>query len=331
MSSLHGTEIFMRSNESPAISIVIPAYNEAESISELVRSTDQAMSKHNERFEYVFVDDGSTDDTLRIMKAMQKKTARPITIVSLRKRSGKSTALSVGFEQARGSVIVTLDADLQDDPTEIMPLIRRLRDSKDLIVGWRKNRQDSTGKLHISYVFNWAVSSFFGLKLHDMNSGLKVMKAEVAREIPMYGELHRFIPVLAASRGFTVSEQPVRHARRKYGTSKFGIERSLAAFDLVTTLFLSGFRTRPLMIFGPVGLFLVVLGSVAITYLSILHFMGESIGTRPLLLFGVLFVLFGLQLLSTGLLGELISSFGARNLKPPVRSVLPYKPTSGRV
>ena len=307
--------------EMELISIVIPAYNEAESLSELVSRIEAAMKQHKTRFEYVFINDGSTDQTEKALRALQKKTVRPMTVVHLRKRSGKSAALDAGFQESSGDIIVTIDADLQDDPDEIMTVVSPLSDGNDLVVGWRKDRRDSRGKLHVSHLFNWAVSTFFGLKLHDMNSGLKAMRRSVIEEIRLYGELHRFIPVLAASRGFVVSEVPVNHYGRKYGKSKFGFERSFAAFDLLTTLFLNSFRTRPLMIFGPSGTILTVLGVGTLAYLSVLHFMGESIGRRPLLILAVLFVLFGLQLLSTGLIAELISSFGVRNLKHPIKEI----------
>lgn len=314
-------EISMPLKETELISIVIPAYNEAQSLPELVSSIDAAMKQHKARFEYVFINDGSTDGTEAALAAIEKKTVRPMTVIHLRKRSGKSAALDAGFLEANGDIIVTIDADLQDDPGEIMTLVSSMKNGSDLVVGWRKERQDSQGKLHVSRMFNWAVSTFFGLKLHDMNSGLKVMRRSVVEEIRLYGELHRFIPVLAAARGFVVSEVPVNHYGRKYGKSKFGIERSFAAFDLLTTLFLHSFRTRPLMIFGPWGVLLTALGGGALVYLSVLHFMGQSIGRRPLLILGVLFVLFGLQLLSTGLLAELISSFGVRNLKHPIKKI----------
>lgn len=301
------------------VSIVIPMFNERESIPELVRALESAFKTRP--VEYIFIDDGSTDGSYDALCSLQKKLRHASTIVKLRKRSGKSVALAEGFARIKGDVVVTLDADLQDDPREVPALLTKLNDGYDLVVGWRRYRNDSKGKLGVSYVFNWIVSWFTGLALHDMNSGLKVMTAEVVREIDLYGQLHRFIPVLASARGFKVTEVPIAHHARKYGQSKFGLERAFAAFDLVTTLFLSGYGTRPLMVFGPPGAILVTAGLIALTYLSYLHFMGQSIGTRPLLLLGVLFVLFGVQLLSTGLLGELISSMATARKRPPVRTI----------
>ena len=288
------------------LSIVIPLYNESESLRELVYAVNTAFQ--GIRFEYIFVDDGSTDGSFALLRDIQKKVKNPMTIVRLRKRSGKSAALAEGFIHAEGEIIVTMDADLQDDPTEARRLVGAMTDDTDLIVGWRKTRRDSQGKLGVSRFFNRSVSMSTGLMLHDMNCGLKVMRATVAREIDLYGELHRFIPVLAHARGFSVSEVVITHHERKYGKSKFGIERVFAAFDLLATLFLSGFGTRPMIVFGPPGVVLVAIGSIALIYLSALHFLGQSIGTRPLLLLGVLCVIFGVQLLSTGLLGELIIS-----------------------
>lgn len=288
------------------LSIVIPLYNESESLRELVHAVNTAFQ--GMRFEYIFVDDGSTDGSFALLRDIQKKVKDPMTIVRLRKRSGKSAALAEGFIHAEGEIIVTMDADLQDDPAEARRLVGAMTDDTDLIVGWRKTRRDSQGKLGVSRFFNRSVSMSTGLMLHDMNCGLKVMRATVAREIDLYGELHRFIPVLAYARGFSVSEAVITHHERKYGKSKFGIERVFAAFDLLATLFLSGFGTRPMIVFGPPGVVLVAIGSIALIYLSALHFLGQSIGTRPLLLLGVLCVIFGVQLLSTGLLGELIIS-----------------------
>lgn len=295
-------------------SIIIPLFNEKESLSELVRVTNKAFDETKKPIEYIFVDDGSTDGSYDILAAIQKKETHPMTIIRLRKRSGKSAALAQGFLRARGDIVVTMDADLQDDPFEARKLISKIDEGFDLVVGWRKKRNDSKGKLGVSHIFNWVVSAFSGLHLHDMNSGLKVMRKEVAQEVHLYGELHRFIPVLAHARGFRVTEVSIRHHARKFGTSKFGVERIFAAFDLFAVLFLSGFGTRPIIVFGPFGIFLIGLGLVALIYLSVLHFVGFTIGDRPLLLLGVLSVLFGLQLLSTGLLGELIisSSVGRR-------------------
>jgi len=300
------------------ISIVIPLFNERESLHELVRVTNKAFDEVKKSIEYIFVDDGSTDGSYETLVAIQKKEKHSMTIVRLRRRSGKSAAMAEGFLRVKGDIVVTMDADLQDDPFEARKLILKIDEGFDLVVGWRKRRNDSKGKLGVSYIFNWAVSVLSGLHLHDMNSGLKAMKKEVVEEVHLYGELHRFIPVLAYVRGFKVTERSIQHHARKFGKSKFGIERIFAAFDLFAVLFLSGFGTRPIIVFGPPGVVLIGLGFIALIYLSILHFIGFSIGDRPLLLLGVLSVLFGLQLLSTGLLGELIISSSVGRHRPSI-------------
>lgn len=302
------------------ISIVIPLFNERESLRELVAAVDKAFDGSN--LEYIFVDDGSTDGSFDLLSAIQKNEKNPMTIVRLRKRSGKSAALAEGFTHVQGDIVVTLDADLQDDPVEARKLVGKMTDATDLVVGWRKARRDSQGKLGVSRLFNWGVSMSTGLRLHDMNCGLKVMKVAVVREIDLYGELHRFIPVLAHARGFLVTEEVIKHHERKYGKSKFGMERVFAAFDLLATLFLSGFGTRPLIMFGPPGVVLVGLGIISLVYLSILHFLGQPIGTRPLLLLGALCVIFGVQLLSTGLLGELIISASVGRQRAPTEKLV---------
>ncbi len=302
-------------------SIVVPLYNERQSLAELLVKTDRAF-EGAAAIEYIFVDDGSTDGSFEELLSLRKKTKNRVTIVRMRKRSGKSAALAEGFGYVSGEYIVTLDADLQDDPFEAQKLVSSMRDAVDMIVGWRKHRKDSQGKLGVSMLFNRVVSFFFGIRLHDMNSGLKVMRKSVADEVALYGELHRFIPVLAHVRGFRVIEMPIVHHARKFGKSKFGIERIFAAFDLLSTFFLSGFGTRPLIVFGPIGAGLMGAGGIALIYLSALHFLGQSIGTRPLLLLGVLCIVFGVQLLSTGLLGELIISTSTGRKKASVASVI---------
>lgn len=303
------------------VSVVVPLYNEKESIPELVREVRGALTG-TYSYDMVFVDDGSTDGSFEALLEEKKTAKEPMMLVRLRKNSGKSVALAEGFSRAMGDVIVTLDADLQDDPSEIPLLIRKLSKNYDLVVGWRKDRHDSKGKLAVSRIFNRSVSLFSGVNLHDMNSGLKAMTREVAGEIQLYGELHRYIPVLAHALGFRVTEVAVSHHARKYGESKFGIERIFAAFDLLSTLFLREYGARPFVVFGSSGVVFVTLGLIILVYLSVIHFMGESIGTRPLLLFGVLAVIFGLQLVSTGLLGELVTKSGISREKRPVAEIV---------
>jgi len=304
------------------VSVVIPLYNERDSIPELLAGIRKALTGKYV-FEILCIDDGSTDGSFDVLRQEKKKSKEAImTLVRFRKNSGKSAALAEGFARASGDIVVTLDADLQDDAAEIPNLIRVLDGGYDLVVGWRKKRQDSRGKLTVSHVFNRSVSIFSGIHLHDMNSGLKAMKREVSSGIQLYGELHRYIPVLAHALGFRITEVPVSHHPRKYGNSKFGFERILASFDLVSVLFLQGYGTRPFVIFGPPGMVLIFIGFIVLMYLSVLHFLGEPIGTRPILLFGVLAVIFGLQLISIGLLSELVTKSGIRNEKRPVAQVI---------
>src|SRR5258706_1393777 len=288
-------------------SIVIPVYNEQESLPELVEIIEKTLQDGRGMFEYVFVDDGSTDRSFEVLLRIKKKLKRPCTVVRFRKNLGKSAALAVGFKRAKGEKIITMDADLQDDPREISKLIKKLDDGYDMVVGWRVNRNDKKSKIRMSYLFNFIVSWVGGLSLHDANCGLKAFRRSVAEEIHLYGELHRFMPLLALKKGFRVTEVPVAHHRRKYGMSKFGSVRIVhAAFDLVTAIFITSFKNKPLQIFGKLGLTCIILGILPLIYLSYLHFLGQSIGRRPLLLLGILFVLSGVQLFSTVLLGELI-------------------------
>lgn len=306
------------------LSIVIPVFNEHESLQELVRGIDDSLARITKNYEYIFIDDGSTDGSFGELKRIKNKSKVPVVIIRFRKNSGKSAALAVGFEKALGEIIVTMDADLQDDPEEILRMLSRLKSGFDMVVGWRTKREDRKGKIRLSKIFNFFVSKAGGVSLHDMNCGLKVFRRAVADEIDLYGELHRYIPVLAASRGFHVTEVPVVHHERKFGSSKFGTGRIFhAAFDLITTMFLMSFRNRPLQIFGPIGLLFIVSGIIPLLYLSYIHFLGQSIGTRPLLQLGILFMLFGVQIFSTGLIGELIISIRSHKGNYPIEEILP--------
>ena len=305
------------------ISIVIPVFNEKESLRPLVSGLMEVQTKTSEYFEYIFIDDGSSDGSFEELLHVKKTLKLDCKIIRLRRNLGKSAALSVGFVHARGAYVITMDADLQDDPNEIPGILGKLGEGYDLVVGWRQKRNDIGGKIRLSKVFNTVVSWMMKLPLHDMNCGLKGMRLVVAKEIDLYGELHRYIPVLAAARGFRVTEVAVRHHERVHGVSKFGFERVLRApFDLITTLFLTSYKTRPLHIFGLFGLLIGLMGIVPLLYLTYLHFIGISIGRRPLLQMGVLFVLFGVQLFSTGLLAELFVSSRAEKDTYPVREII---------
>ena len=289
------------------VSIVIPLYNERESIPDLMQKLEQINETRWKITEYIFVDDGSTDGSFAALRAYQGKTKRKLILIRFRKNLGKSAALSVGFSYAQGEYFVTLDADLQDEPSEIPLLLERLDSGSDLVIGWRQNRKDTLSKRLSSKIFNTVVAKLYNVSLHDMNSGLKAGKRAVTREVRMYGELHRFFPVLAAARGFVVSEVPVVHHLRSFGKSKYNSKRIIHAFfDLASTLFLTSFEHEPMQMFGATGGVGIIIGLMVLAYLSVLHFMGQSIGRRPLLFLGMLFVLFGMQMVSAGLLGELI-------------------------
>lgn len=297
------------------ISIVIPVHNERESLAELAGKIFAVFKKRH--FEVIFIDDGSTDGSFAELVRLKKLSGFQLTIVRLRRRCGKSTALAVGFSLCKGELVATLDADLQDDPGQLPKLISKLNSGYDLVLGWRQARQDPWTKVILSRIFNACVSTLSGIRLHDFNIGMKVLRRQVTREIDLYGELHRFVPLLAAARGFRVTEVAIEHHRRRYGKSKFGTGRVVrAAFDLLATLFILSFKKQPLHLFGVVGGVAAGIGVLILAYLSYLHFFGLAIGRRPLLLLGIMLVLFGVQLVSTGLLAELITSFQKKDLHP---------------
>ncbi len=288
------------------LSIVIPVFDEAGSLRELYRELCAVLASLPLRSEIIFVDDGSTDGSTAVLRELFEVDPR-VQVIEFRRNFGKSAALAAGFRAARGRFIVTLDADLQDDPSEIPKLLESLREA-DLASGWKTPRRDPWTKRFPSWVFNRVVNLFTGVQLHDINCGLKAYRAEVVREIPLYGELHRFIPILAHARGFRVVEVPVKHRPRRYGRSKYGPARfARGLFDLMTVLFLTQYRPRPLHLFGWFGLAALGLGTTINLYLTIQWFMGHPIGHRPLLTLGVLLMTIGAQFFLTGLLAELIT------------------------
>lgn len=293
----------------PTFSLVIPILNEEESIPELVTQIETAMKKLGKSYEILFVDDGSTDKTLPMLKDLAKKK-NTIKIFSFRRNLGKSPALTYGFQRASGEYIVTLDADLQDDPANIPLLYKTLIDGEyDMVTGWRKERRDPVRKVISSKLFNNLVSFMFNFKINDLNCGLKIYTADLAKELHLYGGRHRFIPILANEMGYRVGEVPIVHHERKYGTSKYKFTKILTDIpDLMTIYFVTKYTGRPLHFFWKIGVILLGLGGAILLYLTYLRFMGERIGTRPLLLFGVLLVIAGFQTVFTGLLGDLLVS-----------------------
>jgi glycosyltransferase involved in cell wall biosynthesis len=292
----------------PGVSIVIPVYNEAESLEELLASIEQALTPSNERYEVVFVDDGSTDGTLDRLKSLAQTHDR-VRVFSFRRNLGKSPALLCGFQKATGQYILTMDADLQDDPVNFPAMYGQLISERaDIVSGWRKERQDNVFKVVSSRIFNrLMIRLLFGASFKDMNSGLKLYKAEVAKELRLYGGMHRFIPLIAAEMGYRVAECSVRHHERKYGASKYSPVKLLTEMpDLLTVFFLIKYTTRPLHFFGRIGSALIAVGLLCLLYLTVLWTQSIPIGTRPLLTFGVLLVVIGGQTVFTGLLADLI-------------------------
>jgi glycosyltransferase involved in cell wall biosynthesis len=292
----------------PTLSIVIPIFNENESIRELLASIEKAATPLNHGYEVVFVDDGSTDGTFDTLKSLAQTHDR-VRVFSFRRNLGKSPALLCGFHKAAGQYILTMDADLQDDPGDFPRMYDQLiAEQADIVSGWRRERQDNTVKVVSSRIFNrLMIRLLFGSSFKDMNSGLKLYKAEVARELHLYGGMHRFIPLIAAEMGYRVAECPVTHKERKYGVSKYSAVKILTEMpDLLTVFFLIKYTTRPLHFFARIGSALIALGVLCLAYLTILWTQSIPIGTRPLLTFGVLLVVIGGQTVFTGLLADLI-------------------------
>ena len=294
----------------PDLSIVVPAYEEAESLPELADGVRAACEGADLSFRLWIIDDGSRDETWEVTQGLCDDDPR-IAGLRFRRNYGKSAALAVGFERARGRYVATMDADLQDDPDEIPALLNVLREGDyDLVSGWKKDRKDPMSKTLPSRFFNWVTRLFSGLPLHDFNCGLKVYRREVVKSIDVYGELHRYLPLLAKWEGYDrVAEKEVQHHPRKYGTTKFGVERFLQGFlDLITVVFLTRYAVRPMHFFGSMGTVAFGTGFAINLWLSVdkLVFGNPIGGARPLLLLGLLLILFGAQMFTTGLLGEMI-------------------------
>jgi glycosyltransferase involved in cell wall biosynthesis len=294
--------------------IVVPLYNEQESLSTLVGELDRAFAAMPPgEVEYIFVDDGSQDGSWSIIQRLAKENPR-VRGIRLRRNFGKAAALTAGFEAARGEIVFTLDGDLQDDPAEIPRFLEKLGQGYDVVSGWKRTRHDPWHKVYPSRVFNRMVSDLTGCRLHDHNCGFKVYKRQVLREVGIYGELHRFVPVLAHARGFRVGEIEVKHRARRFGASKYGIARFVKGFlDLMTVRFLTRFSQRPLHVLGATGLVMLVLGGLGLSYLAFLWILDRGpIGTRPLLFYSAALLGVGTQLVSLGILAELVTSYNIR-------------------
>jgi glycosyltransferase involved in cell wall biosynthesis len=290
------------------LSIVIPLLNESESLRALYEQIKDVCQSLQVSFEIIFVDDGSTDNSLAVLKEIHGEN-QLVKVISFNRNYGKSAALSEGFQLAEGDIVITMDADLQDDPKEIPNLLHKIESGDDLVSGWKKKRHDPIQKTIPSKFFNFTTSLITGIKIHDFNCGIKAYKKEVIKDIPVYGELHRYLPVLAHWQGFRIGEITVEHHPRKYGKTKFGLGRFFKGFfDLLTVLFITRYRQRPLHLFGFLGLFSLFLGIIISLYLTFLWFQGHGIGNRPLLFLGILLIIVGLQSFSIGLIGEMIAN-----------------------
>lgn len=291
------------------ISFIIPAKNEEDSVGVLYDEIIKVIKNITQKYEIIFVDDGSTDNTFLLLQKLQRKNKK-VRIIKFRGNFGKSAALQAGFSQAKGDLIFTLDADLQDDPKEIPIFLRKLEDGYDLVSGWKKDRHDpSISKVIPSRIVNFLTRKLTGLNIHDTNCGFKAYRREVIENLNLYGELYRFIPVIAAKQNFKVGEVIVKHRARKYGKTKFGWSRGIKGIlDLLTVVFLTGYIRRPGHFFGTLGIMAFFLGFLIGIYIAFLRLTTGTIQYRqPLLFLGILLMIIGIQLISTGLLGEMIT------------------------
>ncbi len=296
-------------------SVVIPLFNESESLPTLHTELDRVLAANKYgAVEFIFVDDGSRDHSWAVVQRLARDDPR-VRGIRFRRNFGKAAALTAGFQAARGHIVFTLDGDLQDDPAEIPRFLEKLDQGLDVVSGWKRRRHDPWYKVYPSRVFNWMVSTLTGCSLHDHNCGFKVYRSEVLAEVGIYGELHRFVPVLAHAKGFRVGEIEVNHRARKFGASKYGVARFIKGLlDLLTVRFLTRFSQRPLHVLGTLGLLLLMLGGLGLVWLAVLWLdpANRPIGGRPLLIYSAAFLGLGMQLLTLGILAELVTSYHIR-------------------
>lgn len=300
------------------VSIVVPLYNEEENIEPLYKALKAVMNRGGEDYELLFVDDGSTDRTLQLLKQIAQRDGN-VKLLSFRRNFGQTAAFAAGFDHAKGDVIVTIDGDMQNDPEDI-PRLLSIMDKYDIVSGWRRKRKDPflTRRLP-SIIANYLISRVTGVKLHDYGCSLKAYKKDVVKNINLYGEMHRFIPVVASWYGVKITEVETVHHERSRGKSKYGLLRTLKVIpDLITVRFLQSFSTKPLQAFGPIGLLFGFAGFIISVYLTVLKLSGQSIGGRPLLLLGVLLIIVGIQLIGMGLIGEMVVRVYHESQKKPI-------------
>ncbi len=290
------------------LSVVIPLFNEQENVEPLYQGLKRVLEGLGKEYEIIIVDDGSTDGSFESLKRLAADDPS-LKVIRLRRNFGQTAAFSAGFDQAEGDVVVTLDADLQNDPADIPLLLAKIEEGHDIVSGWRKSRQDSfLTRRFPSMVANSLISEVTGVRLHDYGCSLKAYRHEVVKNINLYGELHRFIPALASWMGVSVAEVPVTHRPRRFGKSKYGLSRTIRVIlDLLTVRFLLSYSTRPIHILGSLGILASFLGAIIVTYLGFVRLvLQRAIADRPLLLLGILLLVVGVQLITMGLLGELI-------------------------
>ncbi len=301
------------------LSVVIPCYNEEESVERLLEEVHAALRPTGLRYEIVLVDDGSRDKTFAILQ-QHAKTDPALTVVTFRRNFGQTAAMQAGFDHARGDIIATIDADLQNDPKDIPRLIEQIHQGYDMVAGWRADRKDTFINRRLpSMLANWLISWITGVKLHDYGCTLKVMKSEVAKELRLYGEMHRFIPVVASWQGVRIIEAKVNHRARLFGTSKYGIGRTIrVVLDLMTVRFIQSYLARPMQIFGLAGFLCFMAGAVLSAYLAVQKLVyGSPLAERPLLLLGVLLIVVGVQLVSLGLVADVLARTYFESQKKP--------------
>lgn len=290
------------------ISIVVPLHNEEDSLSLLVRAIDDVFRACEDRYEIIFVDDGSTDQSFEILKKIKQEYGEHIHVVRFTRNYGKSAALSVGIKEAQGEVIITMDADLQDDPSAIPAMVSKLDEGWDLVSGWKKVRHDPITFTLPSKLWNMVTSAMSGVKLHDFNCGFKAYRAETAKSLEIYGDRHRYLPALAHWDGYRVTEIPVPHHARKYGKSKYGFSKFFnGVFDMLTLLFLKRYLRSPLHFFGMIGFLLILIGSSILGYFGIEWIITGTMHIRPLTLLSVGALIVGIQFLSFGFLAEMLT------------------------
>jgi glycosyltransferase involved in cell wall biosynthesis len=303
------------------ISVIVPLKNEQGSLKLLFDKVWDVFRQIERDYEIVFIDDGSTDSSYEVLQELFRQHPDIVRVIKFRMNKGKASALAAGFDLAEGEIIITMDADLQDDPSEIPRFLEALAKGTDLVSGWKKVRHDPLHKVIFSKFWNWVVSTAAGLRLHDYNCGFKAYRKEVLHELHLYGDLHRYIPFLAKASGYVVSEIVVEHHPRKSGVSKYGFGRVFRGFfDLFTVIMLTRFRRNPLHLFGWIGSVLFIIGVIINAWLTWIWIHGASIGNRPLLAMGVLLMVVGVQIFTIGLIGEMINS-----LKPSDQSDHPIK------